>query len=176
MSVLTPATESRWLAPLVRRKPASRVDQLAITFQPLTRPVLLRTRACTWTQVFAGVTAFQVGTSWVNVWPGCTHPEVQRDHDQRLPAKLLVPPGLLIVMEPFATRMPSRAPASKAAVVVNCRNVCWPRLAAVRRARSGVGGSVSSTTTTASTSRPRPSALRRNRGEARDALGHSRGQ
>ena len=121
--------------------------------------------------MFAGVIAFQVGTSWVNVWLGCTQPEVQRDHDQRLPAKLLVPPGLLIVMEPFATRMPSRAPASKAAVEVNCRNVCCPGLEALSRARSGVCGSVSQTTKTASTSKPRPSALRRNSGDGVRCIG-----
>ena len=139
---------------------------MPITFQPLIRPVLLRTRAWTCTAVPAGVTAFHEGSSSVKDWPGCTHQEVQRDQDQLRPAVVIRPTGLLIDTEPPATRVPSWVPARNAASVVTRRNACWAGAAAVRRARSWVTGSVSTAPARTRTRKPAPSIL--NRGGAEE--------
>ena len=145
------------MVPLVRRNPASRVAQVPITFQPLIRPVLLRTRAWTCTAVPAGVTAFHEGSSSVKDCPGWTHQEVQRDQDQLRPAVVNRPTGWLIDTEPPATRVPSFVPARNAASVVTRRKACWAGVSAVRRARSWVTGSVSTTPARARTRKPAPS-------------------
>ena len=54
VSTLAQATESRWVVLLVRRKPASRVDQQPIVLKPLSLPLVLRTRADTFTAVPLG--------------------------------------------------------------------------------------------------------------------------